>query len=219
MDPIIEQASQIPQTNIQPTMTKDDWHKKYWFNSLQMITVINPKPIDWEFMVEMRHFMIPAGQTDRFPGVIANVYLDQMSKILAQDDEKLEYMSDPNLKKIYYDKLIVSVENLVQEHNPGPAYLKNVSPSAVVPPKEELAPWESGMERARDVAPAVAPPIAPEPPSDPLPVPKAPKPETKEFEHEGNKYKMVTSKTGKSMFYMNGVLTSEANYAKAASML
>lgn len=189
-------------------MTKDDWAKTYWFNSLQMITVINPKPEDWPFMVEMRHFMIKAGATERFPGVIANVYLDQMSKILAQDEEKLEYMSDPNLKKLYYDRLIVNVESLVNEYDSTPSYLKPATLS------DEIAPWDQNMERARAVAPVIAPP-APEMPKKPAPV----KPDTKEFEFNSIKFKSVTDEKGDTTFFKAGKETDEATFAKAASML
>lgn len=200
-------------------LTKEDFYKKYWFNSLQMVTVINPKPEDWPFMVEMRRFIIKSGATERFPGVIANVYLDQMSKILAQDDEKLGYMADPSLRRLYYDKLIVNVEELVNDYNPTPEYLRNVPVSAQGTAPSEKAPWEENMERATDIAPniAPAPPVSiPETPEQPE-VPA--EPETKEFELEGSKYKSVINKKGNAMFYKNGQMTTSAEYNRAASML
>lgn len=200
-------------------ITKEEFNKKYWFNSLQMVTVLNPKLEDWPFMVEMRHFIIKSGATERFPGVIANVYLDQMSKILAQDDDKLGYMADPSLKRLYYDKLIIDVEELVSDYSPTPEYLRNVPQSAQGTAPSEKAPWEENMERASTVAPNVAPapPVsAPELPEEPE---APPKPETKEFEVNGSKYKSVINKNGNAMFYKNGQMTTSAEYNRAASML
>lgn len=194
-------------------MTKAEWAAKYWFNGLQMVTVVNPKPVDWPFMVEMRHFIIKAGAQESFPGVIANVYLDQMSKILAQDEEKLEYMSDPNLKVIYYDRLIVDVKNLVNEVDQTPSYLQHVAPSAQVT-QAEVAPWDESMERARTVAPTAppAPVVAPAPPQEP-------KAEVKEFDLNGIAFKSVTDDKGVTTFFKAGNETDEATFAKAASML
>ena len=219
MDPDTQLRSTIdPSTQHQTT--KAEFQQKYWFNSLQMVTVTNPLAEDWPFMVEMRHFIIRAGAKERFPGVIANVYLDQMSKILAQNDDKLGFMTDPNLRKIYFDKLIVSVEDLAPQYNPTPEYLRGVSPAAQGQAPSETAPWEEGMERARDVAPTInTPPPAPEP-STPPPATAPPKePVEKNFAHDGHEYKMVVSKDGKEMFYRDGKLTSAAEYSKAASMI
>lgn len=199
---------------------------RYWFTSLQMVTVLNPTwyreggdgtPVsrDYEFMVEMRHFIVRAGQTERFPGVIANVYLDQMSKIIAQNEEKLSFMSDPAMKKIYYDKLIVNVEDLAPIYNPTAAYLRDVAPSAIGQAPDETPPWDNpNLERARDIAPNALPPA----PVVDKPL-KNPQPTEKEFELEEIKYKMIVDKNGKEMFYKSGQLTSAAEYAKAASML
>lgn len=216
-------ANSAPSNNFVPPLNQADFNKKYWFNSLQMVTVTNPKSEDWPFMVEMRHFIVRAGEHERLPGVIANVYLDQMSKILAQDDDKLSYMTDPNLRHVYYDKLIVDVENLAPEYNPIPAHLRNVPPSAQMAAPEatdDRPPWESGMERATDVMPNAPPPPAPAPPSQEAPKP-ASKPEAgeKNFDLNGLKFSAVTSEQGETTFFKNGKAISEADYAKAASMI
>lgn len=215
-----------PTLNTTP-ITKDEWVKKYWFNTLQMVEVLNPTwylapgtttPVtkDYIFMVEMRHYMIKAGGRERFPGVIANVYLDGMSKLLAQNEDNLGMMADPNLKKLYYDRLIVDVDSLVSEHNEGPAWLKNVPESAKVEAQEEVAPWDNNMERARDVPPAPAP--SPEPIVEEVPEQKA-KSEDKEFELEGIRYRLVVGKDGREMYYKGNKLTNSAEYHRAASLL
>lgn len=216
------------QTRGPENLTKEDWVKFYWFSPLQMIEVLNPSwsregdsfvSKDYPFMVEMRHFSIPAKGRYSLPGTIANVYLDGMSKILAQNDDQLGFMADPNLKRLYYDKLIVGVENMINEVDNTPAYLKNV-PKSIVP--EEVAPWDSSQgERATDVAQAV-PPVAPpyNPPSvDPKPAPDKPKAETKEFKLNGLTFKSVTDELGAISFFKNDMDISEADYAKAASMI
>lgn len=216
-------------SNFTPTaapMTQDEWRQTYWYNSMQMITVINPKDEEWPFMVEGRHYVIgPRGQ-ERFPGPIANVYLDIMSKILAQDDDRLGYMGDPNLRKIYYDKLTIDVEDLVPQASAVPAYMRPASPQQ---PKQERAPWDSAMgERASDIVPDAPPPA----PSFPEPRPTTPagkvqepkestsgKAEEKSFELDGSTYKMVVAANGNRLHYKNGKLVSSADYNKAASML
>lgn len=165
---------QTPQNSYHPGTTgvidKEAFSKKYWFTSLQMVEVINPAWLkdgdgfivqDYPFMVEMRHFIIKAGGREKFPGVIANVYLDQMTKILAQNEGKLEFMADPNLMRVYYDKLIVDVENLAPEYNPVPAYLRDVAPSGVGQAKDETPPWQQNMEQARSAMPDNAPQVDP----------------------------------------------------------
>lgn len=213
-------ASHITQgTTLAQNITMDEWRQKYWFNSLQMVTVVNPKPDLWPFMVEGRHFEIGGGATERFPGVIANVYLDQMSKILAQDDERLGFMADPNLSKIYYDKLIVDVEDLIQQASVVPAYLR--MPQAAPQQQIERAPWDSTVgERASDLAATLPPPPAPT-----FPEPKAPEPEQpivpqeRSFEQDGSTYKLVVGKDGRKLHYQNGKLITAADFNKAASLL
>lgn len=219
-------ANSVDTTNVRPLNTKQ-FNDKYWFNSLQMIEVLNPAwypespghfvDRDYPFMVEMRHFIIKAGQTEKFPGVIANVYLDQMSKIMAQNDDKLSYMTDPELRKIYYDNLIVSVTSLVQEQFNGPEYLKNVAPSAFVSAPDETPPWQENMERARDVA-TMPPQTIPDKPEPKAPEP-APKPIDKSFEYEGAKYKLTIDIKGVKHYFKNGIMTTAAEYNRVASML
>lgn len=192
MEPAIESASQVaPTLQSQGSLTKADWHEQYWFSPMQMITVVNPLPEDWPFMVELRHYVIKGGSHAQFPGMVANVYLDQMSKILAQNDEKLSYMGDPNLRRIYYDKLIVNKEDLVKETSTIPTYLQDTS-------KAETPPWQQ-------------PEIPPTPPEKPA--------EGKEFEQAGNTYKLVITKNGRKMYYKDGTMTTVAEYNKVASLL
>lgn len=209
----MENASQVhPQASGGMT-AKAAFNAKYWFGSLQMVTVVNPLPEDWPFMVEMRHYIIKKGSKERFPGVIANVYLDQMSKILAQHDENLGNMADPELKKIYYDKLIVSVENMMQEHDNRPAYLAHVAPESMLEAPDETAPWE----KASTVAPGLSNTI-----DTPPETPKAPvKPEAgeKSFELNGLTFKMITDEEGLATFFKNDITIDEPTYARAASMV
>lgn len=212
---------QTPQNSIQPgaSMTVDDFHNSYWFNTLQMIEVINPLTYDWPFMVEGRHFVVKEGSKERLPGAIANIYLDQVSKIMAQDDDKLGFMADPNLKKLYYDKLIINVDSMVQEAFSVPGYLK---PQPLN--HGERAPWDASLgERASNIPRPIAP-LAPALPTPPAPTepdrqPGEPKAATKSFDLGEDKYKFITAKDGRKMYYKNGGLTNVAEYNRAASML
>jgi len=219
---------QTPANSIEvKPLNNQQFNDQYWFNSLQMVEVRNPawyreggtgEPVnrDFPFMVEMRHFIIPAGGTEEFPGPIANLYLDQMSKMLAQNEEKLAFMTDPALKKLYYDQLIVNVRSLVQEADSStPEYLKNVAPRAFAQPDDETPPWQENMERARDVVP---------PPQVKDTVVKTEQnsvqePTERQFEYDGSNYKMIVNAKGNKQYYKDGKLVSVADYQKAASML
>jgi hypothetical protein len=200
---------------MQPTtsMSKDEFYKKYWFTPYQMITLINPKSEDYNFMVEGRHFIIRSGTREKVPGTVANIYLSQMTRIMAQDDDKMSFLSDYALMKQYFDKLIVDVDNLVQDYDVTPAYLKQVPDHMKVQIEKETPPWEKPKANELSNEIETGSKSSDEPKSN------VAKDETKEFELKGDKFRMVTTKTGGSMFYKNGKLTSEAEYAKSASML
>lgn len=210
---------------MQPTvmpLTKEEFWKLYWFSPLQMVTLINPKSYDFPFMVELRNFIIKAGAKEKMPGTVANLYLDQMTKIMAQDDDKLTLISDFAFRKLYYDKLIVDVESLIKEESTTPAYLKDIPDHLKLDAKDETPPWQqpnkvensipetnSAMTNTYDPTPPTAP-GAPQPTVTP---------KTSEFEFEGIKYKMVIDKNDKTMYYKDNKLTSAVEYSKAASML
>jgi len=165
MNPNIESASQISSTlQAGSSLTLEDWHKQYWFDPMTMVTVVNPLSEDWRFMVELRSYVIEAGKHKDFPGMVANVYLDQMSKILAQNEDKLGYMGDPNLRKVYYDKLIVHVNNLVEQTDNTPAYLRPTSAA-------ETPPWQQNSIQSSTPEPVA--PTAPQQPPAPEPIAEA----------------------------------------------
>jgi len=198
-----------------PPMTKKEFWEKYWFSTLHMVTLINPLPEDYRFMVEMRHFIIKAGAQEQMPGTVANVYLSQMTRIMAQNDNKMEFLSDVNLMKQYYDALIVDAKNMMPEDNSQPAYLAQV-PQNMRAEAPETPPWQAPEQ-------VQAPTSLPENDStmrDSLKETDLKETEeVKEFELGTDKYKMIKSKRGNKMFYKNGKMTTEAEYAKSASML
>ena len=190
------------------SLTRKQFYEQYWFSPLQMVTLINPKAEDYKFMVEMRHFIIRAGAQEQMPGTVANVYLSQMTRILAQDEDKLQFLSD------YFDRLIVDVKSLMQEDNSQPAYLKQV-PQSMIGEAPETPPWQNKQVEAPS---AIAEPNTTM--RDTLKDTDLKETEeVKEFELGGDKYKMLISKKGTRMYYKNGKMTSEAEYAKSASML
>lgn len=212
-----------PGYTLQENLSNDDWIRKYWFNSYQKVTVRNPKHEDYVFMQEMRHYKVPADGIERFIGPVANRFLDLMSRIIAQDEGNLGFMADPNLKRIYYDKLIVKVDNEDNSINVGPAYMANMGRPAQAQPMER-APWDAALgERATDIMPNATPipPQMPEMPvaQSPTAPAEAPKAETRQFELEGATYKMVVNAKGQKMHYRDSKMISAADYNKAASML
>ncbi len=205
-------------------LTKKDFWATYWFSPMQMVTLTNPKVTDYLFMVEERHFIIRAGATESMPGTVANIYLSQMTRILAQDENRMEFLSDLNLMKIYYDKLIVDVKSLMPEYNVQPAYLSHV-PEHMKAAAPEVPPWQtapkstipetnSAMTNTWEAPKAATPPQAEEP-AKAVPA----KEQTKEFEFEGVKYKMVVDKNDKEVFFKNGSRINAAEYSRIASML
>lgn len=202
-------------TQVMP-MTKEEFWKVYWFTPLQMVTLINPK-YDYKFMVEGRTYLIRAGAKEKMPGTVANVYLSQMTRIMAQDDDKMQFLSDFALMRIYYDKLIVDVESLISETSSAPAYLSQVPEHMKAAGAPETPPWQA------------TPSSIPETNSDmkntwgkqeeKTETPKVVKESTKEFELEGAKYKMTIDKNDKEMFFRDGTRIDAATYSKAASMI
>lgn len=214
------------QPNVMP-LTKEEFWKVYWFSPLQMVTLKNPQDYPFQFMVEMRNFVIKPGAVEKFPGTVANLYLDQMTKIMAQNDDKLTLLSDFAFRKLYYDKLIQDVESLIKEESNVPAYLKDIPDHLKVEATDETPPWQqpqapvasdlpatnSAMTNTYDTTPAQKPGA-----QDGTHNPKA-KAETKEFEYNGDSFKMVVDKNDKEMYFKNNKLTSAGEYQKAASMI
>lgn len=132
-------------------MDETDFNKKYWHSNTEMVTVINPRTEDYVFQAtidtgvdmdtgklkaETRHYRVAAGGQERFPGPIANMFLDQMAKLVSQDDKKFQFMIDFSLKAQYYDDLTVAVENLIRDYQPFPEYLDRPEDKAVNEDKE-----------------------------------------------------------------------------------
>lgn len=150
-------------------LTEDEqtFAKKYWHTNTQIVTVINPRKDDYVFQAttevgvnldtgrmkaETRTYRVPHGGQERFPGPIANMYLDQMSKLVAQDEDKIQFMVDWALKAQYYDQLIVSIEDLIHTYAPFPEYLDK--PEQVASQPEEIPFAE--VKRKPGRPPAVA---------------------------------------------------------------
>lgn len=120
-------------------MEETDFHKKYYFGLMKIVTVVNPRSEDYTFGAtiqgsmnmetgrmqdEQRTYQVKAGTHQRLPGPIANMYLDQMSKLIAQDDNKFQFMIDFALKAQYYDDLIIDVQDIIDTYQPMPQYLQ-----------------------------------------------------------------------------------------------
>lgn len=119
-------------------MEEKDFNEKYWQNSMKLVTVRNPTKDDYTFQAtietgvdittgkaktEQRHYIVKGGAEERLVGPVANMYLDQMSKIIAQNENKFQHMIDYSLRAQYYDRLIVDIEDLVNHYTPHPQYI------------------------------------------------------------------------------------------------
>lgn len=132
---------------------EQEFNDKYWHSNTKLVTVINPRTDDYVFQAvsetgidtstgrmkaEQRTYKVPAGGNERFPGPIANIYLQQMTALVAQDEEKIQYLIDYALKAQYYDQLIVNVEDLINTYTPFPEYLEKPKETETAEqPKEE----------------------------------------------------------------------------------
>lgn len=121
-------------------MDEKDFYQKYAFTLGQLVTVLNPTSEDFSFKVTIdvgvdfatgqtksatNEYTVPAGGHRRFPGPVANMYLDQMFKKLIQEEEQdfinanpdvantpqsgvhVAGMADFGIRAQYYDQLIV----------------------------------------------------------------------------------------------------------------
>lgn len=204
-------------------MTKEEFWANYWFSPLQMVTLINPKSYDYKFMVENRNFIIRAGANEKMPGTVANVYLSQMTRIMAQDDDKMSFLSDFALMRQYYDSLIVDVISLISEDHSQPAYLSSVPAHMRVESEPDTPPWQQQAAKAATSIPETNSDMTNtyDPNSNdtrPKSVAK-PKAENKEFDLDGSKFKLVIDKNGSESHFKDGKRISAADYAKSASML
>lgn len=135
-------------------MDEPQFIEKYWMTNTKIVTVTNPRTEDFVFQSvvevgvdmatgkmrsEPRHYRVLAGETERFPGTIANLYLDQMSKMIAQDEDKFQFLIDFALKAQYYDQLIVDIEDLINDYVPRTEYLEKKEPE-VKQSEEEAFP-------------------------------------------------------------------------------
>lgn len=197
--------------------TKKEFYDTYWFQPTDIVTLLNPLAEDYIFMVEGRHFKIAASAVLDLPGTVANVYLNNMTKIMAQNDDRMDLLSDFNLMAQYFNKLISNKKSTMVEFDPTPAYMKQVPQSAIgqapeTPPWQQPAPAQPAPSAIADTNSTMRDSLQ----KSDL---KENKDVVKEFEQGGNKFKMIVSKDGRQMYYMNGGLTTEATYSKAASML
>lgn len=72
---------------------------------------------------EKRTYVIKAGDHERLPGVVARKYLDEMSKHLAQKEDKFKLYVDYATRAVYYERLIVpeGIEDRINDYTPIPS--------------------------------------------------------------------------------------------------
>jgi hypothetical protein len=216
-----------PQSLNTAGMTQEQFNANYWFGSLQMVEVVNPLDVRFLFTVELRQYMIEPGATEKYPGIIANMYLDQMSKHIGQlspDATGLTLLGDWAFRAQAYNKLIIGVEDLAPQYrepswqdrareqtaNQTPPWMQKQAPQAPSPVMDAATPpWEQPAAQT-----STTPIAAPEPV-----VPTKPEAGTKSFELNGLTFKAVTDAAGETVFFKNDAEISFADYQKAASVV
>lgn len=119
-------------------MDEQQFLEKYDFNNFQVVDVKNPTDKDYPLIITMevgfdhaskrmktekRTYVIKAGDHERLPGVVARKYLDEMSKLLSQKEDKFKLYVDWNMRAEYYERLIVpeGIEDRISDYTPVPS--------------------------------------------------------------------------------------------------
>lgn len=118
-------------------MDEKQFVEKYNFDNLKMVTIVNPTSEDFTFGITMetsvdisngqmksetKQYVVRAGDKERLPGVAANLYLDQISKKIAQEEDRFALYPDFAERAKYYDDLIVEVEDMLGSFQSLPQY-------------------------------------------------------------------------------------------------
>lgn len=133
-------------------MEETEFNDKYWYGNTKLVIVENPRDEDYVFRSVVsegvdpmtgrmretaRTYRVKAHSSERFVGTIANLYLDQMTKLLAQDEEKIHFLIDFQLRAQYYDRLTVEVTDLIHDYQPVKEYLNGAEETEVTAPVEQ----------------------------------------------------------------------------------
>lgn len=125
--------------------SQDEFSKKYVFNNFRLYTVMNPLTTVFKFkcttevgfdqelrraISETREYEVPAGGSQRFPGPVAGLYLDQMAKLVAQRDGKFARFIDYSFRDELYHDLIADEEDLINNYRAFPQYDKPLDQGA-----------------------------------------------------------------------------------------
>lgn len=89
--------------------------KDFGWSEDQQVTVTNPTSEKLQFKVHSKDYEIPAGRTLKMPGYIAWVAVYNLAVRMAQADGKFDEWNDEPVRKGYYEKFVVGMDNLVQE--------------------------------------------------------------------------------------------------------
>lgn len=179
--------------------------EKYWFSNLQMVTVRNPFKGDIVFMHEMRTYAVKEASEARLPGSIANLYLDLVSRTLAQQADDLGAIGDPEKCGSYYDQIIISVEDSMPEYDTATGFAVKTKESTVAPTQ----PFQS-----EDFEPPALETKVEQPRAETL------KPgDTHEFMLGEDAYALVMGENDVRNYLKNGNPIEVGEYSKAMSML
>lgn len=125
--------------------SQEEFNKKYPFNNFRLYTVLNPLTTNYKFkcttevgfnqelrkaVSETREYEVPAGGSQRFPGPVAGLYLDQMAKIKAQMDGTFARFIDYTFRDEMYHNLIADMEDLIDNYRAFPQYDKPLDQGA-----------------------------------------------------------------------------------------
>lgn len=139
------------------------FNDKYYFSNYQKITVLNPLIEDYKFQmmvdvgidratakprIEQRTFVVLAGSQERFVGSVANLYLDQMAKLIAQKENRFKEISDFTAKAGFYDTLIVYVDDPMAEASYMP--YEDVNPAALKQAEAPVAAPFAGAQATNE---------------------------------------------------------------------
>jgi hypothetical protein len=141
-----------------------EFNKKYWFRNTAMVEVTNPRDEDFEFtatidtgqidfntgksQVLTRKYLVKAGGSEKFVGSIANLYLDQMSKLVAQDRDEFGLLVDFAVRARYYDEMIANVNDLMAAYEPDSRFASGSVPGETPSAGNDAAIVDQGASNA-----------------------------------------------------------------------
>ncbi len=126
--------------------------KEFPWEEDQQVTVTNPTQKDFKFQVHSKEYEVKAGDTVKMPGFIAWLYVYGIASLMCQADNQFNRWNEEGFRNTYYERVIVSTEDVVQVVVPEPkveSFTSEPVPAAPEPHKPTEDPDKPEVRRGR----------------------------------------------------------------------